>query len=217
LPSNCRYCFRRHFPYSDSLASGSNLDYAVEYIETNKDISEVILSGGDPLMLKNSALKAVIKRLEQIDHLQRLRIHSRMPIMIPKRVDQELARLLAVSRFRVIFVIHCNHPNELDPSVRQALKILTEAGITMLNQTVLLHGVNDNIETLHMLSERLFSFGVLPYYLHMLDQVTGAMHFEVESKKARALHKQLQNLLPGYLVPKLVYEKAGADSKLLLT
>ena len=215
-PIHCRYCFRRHFPYSDSLASGPNLDSAIKYIEANREITEVILSGGDPLMLNNTTLKTVIKRLEQIDHLQRLRIHSRMPIIVPSRIDLELTELLQTSRFTSVLVIHCNHPNELNQSVNDALSAISNAGIIILNQSVLLHGVNDDTETLKLLSERLFSCGVLPYYLHMLDRVTGAMHFEVETTKAIAIHSQLQNSLPGYLIPKLVYEKAGAESKLPL-
>jgi EF-P beta-lysylation protein EpmB len=215
-PIHCRYCFRRHFPYSDSLASGPNFDSAIKYIEANREITEVILSGGDPLMLNNTNLETVIKRLEQIDHLQRLRIHSRMPIIVPSRIDLELTELLKTSRFTSVLVVHCNHPNELNQSVTDALSVISNAGIIILNQSVLLHGVNDDTETLKLLSERLFSCGVLPYYLHMLDQVTGAMHFEVEPAKAMAIHSQLQNSLPGYLIPKLVYEKAGAESKIPL-
>jgi KamA family protein len=139
-----------------------------------------------------------------------------MPVIIPTRINQELAKLLATSRFKVVFIMHCNHPNELDQKVNQSIDILTNAGITVFNQSVLLRAVNDNYAALHTLSEKLFSFGVLPYYLHMLDRVAGTTHYEVGSKKAIALHKQLQNSLPGYLVPKLVYEKARAGSKLLL-
>lgn len=215
-PIHCRYCFRRHFPYSDSLASGPNLDPAIKYIEANRDITEVILSGGDPLMLKNSNLEILIKRLEQIDHLQRLRIHSRMPVVLPSRIDHELTRLLKTSRLTSVLVVHCNHPDELDQSVKDVLNALSNTGIIILNQSVLLHGINDNAETLKQLSERLFSCGVLPYYLHMLDRVAGARHFEVDPAQAIDIHSQLQSSLPGYLVPKLVYEKAGAESKLPL-
>ncbi len=213
---HCRYCFRRHFPYSDSSACGPNLETSFEYIRDNREITEVILSGGEPLMQSDSALKSLINRLEQIDHLQRLRIHSRMPIALPERVNLEIAQILAASRLKIVFVIHCNHANELDRNVYQAINTLAKSGITILNQSVLLRGINDSFETLHTLSERLFSFGVLPYYLHMLDRVTGAMHFEVEAEKAIALQNELQNSLPGYLVPRLVYEKAGAKSKLPL-
>jgi KamA family protein len=139
-----------------------------------------------------------------------------MPIIVPSRIDLELTELLQASRFRSVVVVHCNHPNELDHKGINALNALTRAGIITLNQSVLLHEINDNTETLKQLSEKLFSCGVLPYYLHMLDRVTGAMHFEVEPAKAIAIHNQLQSSLPGYLVPKLVYEKAGAESKLPL-
>lgn len=216
-PIHCRYCFRRHFPYSDSVANGINLGPAIEYLNFNRDISEVILSGGDPLMLSNSTLKTMINRIEGIGHLQRLRIHSRMPITLPERIDQETAKLLASSRLQIIFVVHCNHANELNHDVHQAIDTLTKSGITVLNQSVLLRGINDCSDTLQMLSEKLFSFGVIPYYLHMLDQVAGAMHFEVGIERALAIHKHLQNSLSGYLVPRLVHEKAGATSKLLLS
>lgn len=216
-PIHCRYCFRRHFPYSDSVVSSINLEPAIEYLTASKDISEIILSGGDPLMLSNSKLKAIINQLEGIEHLQRLRIHSRMPIILPERIDQETAELLTSSRLQVVFVVHCNHANELNHAVRKAITTLAESGITVLNQSVLLRGINDCSETLHNLSEKLFSFGVLPYYLHMLDRVAGAMHFEVKTENALTIHKQLQSSLPGYLVPRLVYEKSGAASKLLLS
>jgi EF-P beta-lysylation protein EpmB len=216
-PVHCRYCFRRHFPYSESSACGQDLDSAIEHLKTNKDITEVILSGGDPFMLKNSALATLFNQLEQINHLKRVRIHSRMPVVIPTRIDQELIALLANSRFKIALVIHCNHPKELDQEVKHAIETISRAGITVLNQSVMLQGVNDSFNTLKSLSERLFSCGALPYYLHMLDRVTGAMHFEVGATKAMTIHKQLQNSLPGYLVPKLVYEKAGAKSKLALS
>lgn len=215
-PIHCRYCFRRHFPYSESIACGTHLEPAIEYINSDRSITEVILSGGDPLMLSTSTLHGLINRLEGIGHIQRLRIHSRMPIALPERIDQELAGLLAASRFKVVFVIHCNHASELDNEVYRALDTLTGAGITVLNQSVLLRGINDSAETLCVLSEKLFSCGVLPYYLHMLDRVSGAMHFEIGQDRARALHKHLQDSLPGYLVPRLVFEEAGAKSKSLL-
>ena len=215
-PIHCRYCFRRHFPYSDSLASGPNLDLAIQYLEKNRDISEVILSGGDPLMLNNSVLETVISRLEQVDHIQRLRIHSRMPVVLPSRIDNELTQLLKTRRFTPVLVIHCNHPNELDQEVCDTLNVLSKTGITILNQSVLLRGINDTPETLALLSEKLFSCGVLPYYLHLLDQVSGAAHFEISTGKAIAIHEKLQQSLPGYLVPRLVHEKAGAKSKLPL-
>ncbi len=216
-PIHCRYCFRRHFPYSESMACGVNLDQAIASLHDDNEITEVILSGGDPLMLSNPYLQAMIDRLERIEHLQRLRIHSRMPIILPERIDQETAATITSSRLKVVLVTHCNHANELNHHVQQALNTLTENGITILNQSVLLREINDNPDALKALSEKLFSFGVLPYYLHMLDRVDGAAHFAVATTRALSLHRQLQNILPGYLVPRLVYEKTGAKSKLLLS
>lgn len=210
---HCRYCFRRHFPYSDSNSCGINMQPALEYLKSNQDITEVILSGGDPLMLSDTALSELIRGLEQIGHIQRLRIHSRMPVTLPERVTPELVQLLTASRFQTIIVVHSNHANELDASVAVAVKRLSQQGITLLNQSVLLRGINDSTEVLYRLCTRLFSIGILPYYLHMLDRVQGAMHFEVGTSEAILIHNQLQALLPGYLVPKLVYEKAGAKSK----
>ncbi len=214
---HCRYCFRRHFPYSDSNACSDNLHHALEYLRTNRDIAEVILSGGDPLMLSDTALKVLVRKLEDIDHIQRLRIHSRVPITLPDRITSELIDLLSTNRFQSILVTHSNHANELDQNVSKAMNRLTQSGITLLNQSVLLLGINDNPETLYNLSNRLFSIGILPYYLHMLDQVEGASHFEVSPKQAISIHKQLQATLPGYLVPKLVYERPGAESKVSLS
>lgn len=212
---HCRYCFRRHFPYSDSSAYRDNWRPALEYLKANQDITEVILSGGDPLMLRDAALNLLVHKLEDIGHIQRLRIHSRIPVTLPERITSALIALLATSRFQSILVIHSNHANELDAGVAQVMGQLKQAGITLLNQAVLLRSVNDDPETLCNLSNRLFSLGILPYYLHMLDHAQGTAHFEVSAKMAAAIFSQLQALLPGYLVPKLVYERAGAESKLL--
>ena len=214
---HCRYCFRRHFPYSDSNACSDNLHLALEYLKANKEITEVILSGGDPLMLSDAALESLVRKLEDIDHIQRLRIHIRIPVMLPERITPEIINLLSTTEFQTILVIHSNHAHELDESVSQSMTCLKQTGITLLNQSVLLRGVNDNLETLYNLSNRLFAIGVLPYYLHMLDQVQGAMHFEISSGDAISIHTRLQAMLPGYLVPKLVYERAGAESKTLLS
>jgi L-lysine 2,3-aminomutase len=214
---HCRYCFRRNFPYSDSNACSDNLHQALEYLQANRDITEVILSGGDPLILSDAALKSLVLRLEKIGHIQRLRIHSRIPVILPERVTPEIINLLSTSRFQTILVIHSNHANELDESVSQTMRQLKQAGITLLNQSVLLRGINDNPATLYNLSNRLFSIGILPYYLHMLDHALGTTHFELSAKEATSIHLQLQAMLPGYLVPKLVYERAGAKSKLLLS
>jgi len=211
---HCRYCFRRHFPYSDSNSRGINMQPALEYLKSNQDITEVILSGGDPLMLSDIALEDLILSLEQIGHIQRLRIHSRMPVTLPERVTPELVQVLTASRFQTIIVVHSNHAHELDASVAVVMKRLSQQGITLLNQSVLLRGINDSTEVLYQLCTRLFSIGILPYYLHILDRVQGAMHFEVGASEAIFIHNQLRTLLPGYVVPKLVYEKAGAKSKL---
>lgn len=214
---HCRYCFRRHFPYPDSNTGGHNISRAIEYLAAHQEVDEVILSGGDPLMLSDSTLQEMICSLEQIGHIKRLRIHSRIPITLPERITPELADILSRSRFQTIVVVHSNHANELDQSVTLATKMLSQQGITLLNQSVLLREVNDSAEALLQLSTRLFSIGVLPYYLHMLDRVQGATHFEVSAKEAMFIHEQLLESLPGYLVPKLVYEKTGAKSKLALS
>lgn len=214
---HCRYCFRRHFPYSGSNTCGPNMGPTIEYLKANQDTTEVILSGGDPLMLSDTILEELICNLEQIDQIQRLRIHSRMPVTLPERVTPELVKILTTSRFQTIIVVHSNHPNELDESVSLAIKRLSQQGITLLNQSVLLRDINDSPEVLYRLCTKLFSIGILPYYLHMLDRVHGAMHFAVGTSEAISIHKQLQELLPGYLVPKLVYEKAGAKSKLAVS
>ncbi len=214
---HCRYCFRRHFPYYDSNAGNDNWQLALEYLKKNPDITEVILSGGDPLMLSDTTLQILMHKLEDIGHIQRLRIHSRIPVTLPERITQEIIDLLSTSRFQSILVIHSNHPNELNEEVSQAILRLKQTDITLLNQTVLLRGINDNPETLCNLSNRLFSLGILPYYLHMLDRAQGTSHFEVAPKQATSIHAQLLAMLPGYLVPRLVYERAGATSKLLLS
>jgi L-lysine 2,3-aminomutase len=214
---HCRYCFRRHFPYSDSNTYGPNLQRAVEYIEAHPEVEEVILSGGDPLMLSDEALGELIAGLEQIEWLKRLRIHSRIPITLPERVTPELAGILGDSRLQTIVVVHSNHANELDQTVSLAARELTQQGITLLNQSVLLRHINDSSEALCQLNTRLFSMGILPYYLHLLDRVQGAMHFEVGPGEAASIHAGLLEQLPGYLVPRLVYEKAGAKSKLALS
>jgi len=186
----------------------------MKYLKDNRDIDEVILSGGDPLMLSDTALKELVQGLEQIGQIQRLRIHSRIPVTLPERITPKLANIFAGSRFQTIMVVHSNHANELDQSVALAVKELSQQGITLLNQSVLLRDINNCAEVLYKLCTKLFSMGILPYYLHMLDRVQGAMHFEVTTDEATSIHSQLQTLLPGYLVPKLVYEKAGAKSKL---
>ena len=206
---NCRYCFRRHFPYADNIPGRTNWDRALSYISQNKNIEEIILSGGDPLVLKDHLLAEFVAQLEKIPHVERLRIHTRLPIVIPQRVTNEWIAWMTQSRFQMIVVLHCNHSNEIDDSVLNALKRLRESSITLLNQSVLLKNVNDDASVLVNLSKRLFQAGVLPYYLHLLDKVDGAAHFEVSAEKAKQLMAEIKKQLPGFLVPKLAREVPG--------
>jgi EF-P beta-lysylation protein EpmB len=210
---HCRYCFRRHFPYQDLGPSRVRLERALDEIARDPSLTEVVLSGGDPLMLDDDRLDALIRDLEHITHLQRLRLHSRVPVVSPSRLTARLAASLTRGRFASTLVIHANHPGELDESVRSALLDWRTAGVTLLNQSVLLRGVNDRIEILVELSERLFACGVLPYYLHGLDPVAGSAHFQVDDAEARGLLDGVRARLPGYLVPRLVREIPGDHSK----
>lgn len=210
---NCRYCFRRHFPYGEELAARDRWRVALAYIAGHPDIEEVILSGGDPLALTTARLTEFTDALANIPHVRHLRIHTRLPVVLPERVDDELLGWLGRLPWPTALVIHANHGNEIDDSVRHGLRALRDAGVTLLNQSVLLRGVNDDAETLAELSRRLYAAGVLPYYLHLLDRVRGTAHFEVAEDRARQLHKQLLASLPGYLVPRLVREIAGESSK----
>lgn len=212
---HCRYCFRREFPYNE-FNTLRDFTPALSYIAKHKDITEVILSGGDPLILSDRRLSQLVKQLEGIPHVERLRIHTRVPIVLPERIDDGLFSWLGRGRLRVVMVIHANHPREFYSPAKEALEKLHDAGITMLNQAVLLAGINDNIETLRALQETGFAHGVLPYYLHQLDRTRGTGHFEVSDTNAKALFHELQSQLPGYLVPKLVREIPGQRSKTLL-
>ena len=216
-PIHCRYCFRRHFPYADQSASRASWADAIAALERARDISEVILSGGDPLTLANSRLKSLIDKLERLDHLRTLRIHTRFPIVLPERIDAELLSSLAASRLRTVVVVHCNHAQEIDASVERGLAALQANGVVLLNQSVLLRGVNDDAATLRALSERLLDAHVLPYYLHALDPVAGSAHFDVPEREALALVEEIRSTLPGYLVPRLVRELPGGISKTMLT
>lgn len=213
---HCRYCFRRYFPYNDALASRDHWREALAVVAADRSLSEVILSGGDPLSLADDKLAELAEALEFIPHVRRLRLHTRQPVVLPERVDDALLAWLRRGRLRKLMVLHVNHAAELDGEVAAALQRLRAAGVPLLNQSVLLRGVNDSAEALAALSERLFECGVMPYYLHMLDPVRGAAHFEVPEAEARALHRALAARLPGYLVPRLVREEAGAPSKTLL-
>ena len=210
---HCRYCFRRHFSYGDSLASRERWQSALGYLREDTSIGEVILSGGDPLSLSDSKLERLVIALDEIPHLKRLRIHTRLPIVLPARVDSRLTGWLKRSRLRTIVVLHANHRNEIDSDVGLACTRLCESGATVLNQSVLLAGINDSVDALSTLSEALFENGVLPYYLHLLDPVAGAAHFQVAEHAGRNLVRQLRERLPGYLVPQLVREQFGEPYK----
>jgi EF-P beta-lysylation protein EpmB len=214
---HCRYCFRRHFPYSDNQNSRLQWGEALEYISADPAIEEVILSGGDPLVATDGQLQELVSRIAAIPHVRRLRIHSRLPIVIPDRVTDGLLDAICHARLQTVMVIHANHGNEIDQAVAAALARMAARNITLLNQAVLLAGVNDTAGALIDLSETLFTAGVLPYYLHLLDKVQGAAHFDVEEGRARHLLGEISCRLPGYLVPKLVRETAGAASKIGLT
>jgi L-lysine 2,3-aminomutase len=213
---HCRYCFRRHFPYSEGPRSPEDWAEAVAFIAADNTIREVILSGGDPLSLVDRRLAELARRLAAIGHVRRLRIHTRLPLMIPGRVSEKLTTWLRATRLTPIIVIHANHANELDDSVGAALARLVDAGIVLLNQSVLLRGVNDGDDDLAELCERLVDLRVMPYYLHQLDRVSGAAHFEVSEARGRQLVADLRKRLPGYAVPRYVRETAGAAHKLVL-
>ncbi|MDX1250831.1 MAG: EF-P beta-lysylation protein EpmB [Gammaproteobacteria bacterium] len=213
---HCRYCFRRHFPYGDANPAAGQWDAALDYLASDASITEIILSGGDPLTLTDLRLAPLAQRLSAIPHLKRLRIHTRLPVVLPERVDDGLLAWLGNTRLKPVMVIHANHANEIDDQVRHALAMLAEAGVTLFNQSVLLRGVNDSAQALANLSETLFDSGVTPYYLHLLDKVRGATHFDTGASRAETLLTELRNRLPGYLVPRLVREEAGAPSKLPL-
>lgn len=210
---NCRYCFRRHFPYDELTISQRQIDDTLDYIKQNPEVNEVILSGGDPLMAKDERLHKLVRELEALPQLTRLRIHSRLPVVIPSRLTDELLTSLSQSRLQVVLVIHANHANEISNDLSAALKKWHNAGIHVLNQSVLLKGVNDSSDALCRLSETLFRANVLPYYLHQLDKVEGASHFEVSDDKAQQLWLDMTQQLPGFLVPKLVREQARKPSK----
>ncbi|GAA5524373.1 L-lysine 2,3-aminomutase [Microbulbifer aestuariivivens] len=210
---NCRYCFRRLFPYGDNHLSRAQWQAALDYIRAQDPLREVILSGGDPLVLGDRQLGWIAGELAAIAQLTTLRVHTRLPIVAPSRVTDELLQWLTGSRLQPVLVLHCNHANEIDARVRAALRRLRAAGVTLLNQAVLLRGVNDSEAAQVQLSECLFDAGVMPYYLHQLDRVQGAAHFEVSDARAKALVAAIRRRLPGYLVPRLVREIAGEASK----
>lgn len=210
---NCRYCFRRHFPYQENKGNKKTWHNAILYLQNNFEIDEVILSGGDPLMAKDHELAWLINAIADISHIKRLRIHTRLPVVIPSRITSDLMQILTNTRLQVIIVTHINHANEINDELRLAFKPLRQTNITLLNQSVLLRGVNDNLNALKDLSNSLFDAGILPYYLHLLDKVKGSAHFLVTDDKARQLMSELIKEVSGYLVPRLMRERAGAKSK----
>jgi EF-P beta-lysylation protein EpmB len=213
---HCRYCFRREFPYSEQHGDSTRFREALDEIARDASLEEIILSGGDPLSLSDSRLTALTDELAKIPHVRRLRLHTRQPVVLPSRVDDGLMAWLERLPWPVVFVLHSNHANEIDDSVRGACARLRKAGVTLLNQTVLLKGINDDVDILADLSRALFDAGVLPYYLHVLDRVSGAAHFDLPEQRAREIAGALASCMPGYLVPRLVREVEGAPAKLTL-
>ena len=213
---HCRYCFRRHFPYSESNPLASQWQQSIAALQSDNSIREVIFSGGDPLALTDAKLAAMVEDLQKIPHIKRLRIHTRLPLVLPKRINKSLLSWVSKSSLRVVMVIHANHANEIDAETADALSLLRDAGCELLNQAVLLRGVNDDAESLIALSEKLSEVQVLPYYLHLLDKVQGASHFDVDEAKGIALTAEMRRELPGYLVPRLVREQQGEASKTII-
>lgn len=213
---HCRYCFRRHFPYTEQNPRRDAWQQALTEIEKDKTIHEIILSGGDPLALDDAVLRNLINSIENIKHLKRLRIHTRLPVVIPNRVCDELLTWISNSRLKIIVVLHINHAQEINKEFRLKVKQLANTQCTLLNQSVLLKNINDDVESLIALSEALFANNILPYYLHLLDKVEGAEHFDVSKQQAKNLMKQVCCHLPGYMVPKLVEEVAGMPAKSLI-
>ena len=213
---HCRYCFRRHFPYDQTPPSDAAWTAAIEAIERDASIHEIILSGGDPLTVSDRRLAALVERLAAVPHLTRLRVHTRLPVVIPSRVTDGLVHLLASSRLTPIVVIHANHASELDAAVAAAVDRLRRSGVILLNQAVLLRDVNDSTDAQCELSLRLVEIGVTPYYLHQLDRVRAAAHFEVSVQRGCEIVAEMRRRLPGYAVPRYVQEQPGAEHKIIL-
>lgn len=210
---NCRYCFRRHFPYQDNSPNKQRWQQALTYIKEHTEISEVIFSGGDPLMASDEHLTWLVEQIETIPHVKRLRIHTRLPVVIPNRITHDLVELLSQSRLKSTMVLHINHSNEINADFTKALEPLRAARIPLFNQSVLLKDINDNAKTLIALSETMFDVGITPYYLHLFDPVQGAAHFDVKEEVAVAIVNEMLAALPGFLIPKLVREIAGKANK----
>ena len=210
---HCRYCFRRAFPYDRLHIGGTALAKAIDYLKANPNIHEIILSGGDPLMLDDQQLIKIWKQIDSLAHIDTVRIHSRVPIVLPERITDSLLNFLKKPTQKIVLVVHTNHPNELNEPVKLALAALNLPNVVLLNQTVLLRGVNDQSMVLVQLSKKLFQYQVMPYYLHCLDKVDGTAHFDLPEKRAKQLHQELQSQLPGYLLPRLVREIPGMAGK----
>ena len=210
---NCRYCFRRHFPYEDNSPNKRRWQSAIDYIERHTEINEVIFSGGDPLMASDEHLAWLIKQLENIAHIKRIRIHTRLPVTIPQRITSTLVDMLVSTRLTPVIVFHINHQNEIDTQFKHAIAPLIDKRISLYNQSVLLKGVNDDAQILAALCESLFDAGIQPYYLHLLDKVIGASHFDLSEDSAKTIVNELAAILPGFLMPQLVREIAGEPNK----
>ena len=214
---HCRYCFRREFPYNQNILSKANIYKALDYIKKDENINEVIFSGGDPLIANDEYLQEIAESIQKIQHIKSLRFHTRIPVVLPSRITDKFIKWVTNLKLNIVIVIHCNHPNELNNEAIKALKKISDNHITLLNQSVLLKNVNDNANTLKELSEKLFyEAKVMPYYIHMLDKVKGSKHFEVSVEKAKNIYKELQSMLPGYLVPKLAQEIPNKPNKTLI-
>lgn len=214
---HCRYCFRRHFPYAENNPGKKGWEPIFSYIANDATITEVILSGGDPLAVSDGLLQSFLEAVSQIPHVKRLRIHTRLPIVLPQRITPVLIEILKQTALDIVVVVHANHKNEISEEVQDAFQLMRAANVTLLNQSVLLKGINDHVDALCELSEALFSCGVVPYYLHVLDKVQGAAHFDLPMEKASELHQAMCQRLPGYLVPRLAREEGGKPSKTLLS
>ncbi len=213
---HCRYCFRRHFPYEENRLSTKDWGHVLNYLQSHPEVHEVIVSGGDPLLIPNANLVKFVDEISTLKQIETLRVHTRLPVVLPVRLDQGLIDMFSKLKLNKVVVLHINHPNELCDEIKSGVERLRQANVMVFNQAVLLKGINDDSAVLETLCRRLFDSGILPYYLHFLDKVHGAKHFEVEKQYALFLHKSIQDKLPGYLVPKLVEEVAGAKSKLAL-
>ncbi|MCK5917789.1 MAG: EF-P beta-lysylation protein EpmB [Cocleimonas sp.] len=210
---HCRYCFRKEYPYSEIKPAINDWKQVIETINNDPSLHEVILSGGDPFILSDQRLASLCQQLAAIPHINTIRFHSRIPVVLPQRIDTNFLDWFSALPIKKVVVIHANHANEIDTLVGDKLCLLSDTGATVLNQSVLLKGVNDNVETLENLSQKLFHYQTLPYYLHLLDKVKGTAHFDIQQQQAVILMEQLRNRLPGYLVPKLVREISGKRSK----